>query len=465
MGHRRRKSGFPAPAGRSRDLSARALNSAGTDPLSARGEGDEAAWRFRFNPFVQPGNPARTARIAWSLYAGDWAAQKIVDIPVFDMFREGWNWRYRGRDTAVDRRLQEGADRLGLAAALSRAKRLERLLGGAVVVLGVEGAEGSEGEPLAPEEVGEGGLRFLNPLGRDLVSRVEWQLDPSRPGYGRPEHYHICGKAFHRSRLAVFDGNPISPRPGREFPADPSGWDGFGLSVFAPLHDALLRAEAAQDAAIHLVRTASVWTVLKKGLKDLRATREGRAAVDDLRRMAEEISLYRGFVVDGEDVDLKQHSPSFGSVPELLAGFLQVLSAASDIPATRFLGEAPGGLNSDGNSSLENYYNAIRARQRLELEPVLRERLLPILVNSVFGTGKVDPGEIGIEWLPLWNPSRTEEAAARAADARTVIELNQAGLLDGRAAADELAARKVLARRPDRPADPAVRRPSPEEKE
>ena len=421
----------------------------GQGGIQDRGVPSEPDRTPNLNPFIMFTDPVRMSRTAWALYAGDWAAQKIVDIPVFDMFREGWNWKYRGEDTDINEELQQAADGLGVSTVFSRGKRLERLLGGAVVIIGALGEKDSESQPLIPDMVDKGGLRFLNVVGRNLVTKVEWETDPSRPDYGRPRHYLIFGKSFHRSRLIVFDGNPASPCPGRDFMADISNWDGFGLSVFAPIYDALIRASSSQQAALHLVQTASVWMVLKKGLKDLQMARGGQRAVNDLQRIVEEMSMYRGAVLDGEDVDLKNIAASFGSVPELLTQYLQILSAASDIPATRFLGEAPGGLNSDGKSSLENYYNAIRARQRLELEPALMKRLLPLLLNSTFGRGKYDPKDIEIEWLPLWNMSKTDEAAIRTANAQTILGLNGAGILSDEEAVRELMSREVLARRPD----------------
>src|SRR5690606_29935166 len=47
-----------------------------------------------------------------------------------------------------------------------------------------------------------------------------------------------------------------------------------------------------------------------------------------------------------EDYDSKQ--ASFGSLPDIIDRFLQQVSGAADIPATRLLGQSPAGLNSTG---------------------------------------------------------------------------------------------------------------------
>lgn len=59
-----------------------------------------------------------------------------------------------------------------------------------------------------------------------------------------------------------------------------------------------------------------------------------------MRELVEQLSIYRGAVIDGKGAKVSQHNASFGSVPELVMTFTQLLSAASDIPATRFLGQA-----------------------------------------------------------------------------------------------------------------------------
>lgn len=46
------------------------------------------------------------------------------------------------------------------------------------------------------------------------------------------------------------------------------------------------------------------------------------------------------------------------------------LQRGLDILATRFLGQAPGGLNATGESDLQNYYNMIDAFQRLVIGPL-----------------------------------------------------------------------------------------------
>src|SRR4029079_15879802 len=48
-------------------------------------------------------------------------------------------------------------------------------------------------------------------------------------------------------------------------------------------------------------------------------------------------------LLDAEE-DYQQKTASFTTLPDILMAFFQLVSGAADIPATRFLGQSPGGL-------------------------------------------------------------------------------------------------------------------------
>jgi phage-related protein (TIGR01555 family) len=167
---------------------------------------------------------------------------------------------------------------------------------------------------------------------------------------------------------------------------------------------------------------------------------------EKIRDLINQISIYRAGILSGKDIEITQHSASFGSVPELLMSFMQILSASADIPATRFLGQAPGGLNATGDSDLENYYNRIAADQQREYKPQLI-KLFDALVPSVIGQAKWQQvkAKFDIEFTPLWNMSESEEAEIDNKNATTIDTLYQSGLIPtAEAAVAELRARNVL---------------------
>ncbi len=101
-----------------------------------------------------------------------------------------------------------------------------------------------------------------------------------------------------------------------------------------------------------------------------------------------------------------QRTLSFTQLPELLKQFLQIAAGAADIPITRFLGEAPGGMNSTGESDMRNYFNHIGSLQRTMLDPGL-SYIDEVLVRSALGTY---PDNLHYKWEGLWSLNELERA-------------------------------------------------------
>ena len=126
----------------------------------------------------------------------------------------------------------------------------------------------------------------------------------------------------------------------------------------------------------------------------------------------------------------------------VVVGILQVLSAASDIPATRFIGKAPGGLNATGESDRENYYNSIAAKQNHRLKPQLN-KLLPVLGPSVLGN-EFDLRQVSIDFPKLWNLNELDESTVRVNDTTNLVSMTTAGIISSAEAEAEARERGVL---------------------
>ena len=71
-----------------------------------------------------------------SMYEGDWVARKVVDIPAFDMAREGRDWKGENSQVA---QLEAEEQRFGLDGKLFDVLSSARCDGGAALVLGLPG--------------------------------------------------------------------------------------------------------------------------------------------------------------------------------------------------------------------------------------------------------------------------------------------------------------------------------------
>lgn len=389
----------------------------------------------RFNPVAWEADLFRS-------YQNDWASKKIVDIPVDDMLRNGWD--YDGLDDKDDKILTAGANALGFMTSLKQGKKLERLFGGSAIFMGIADDLPSSAQVM-PEYLDKGALKFINTLPRRQVSPYMMESNPLSARYGKPTYYWIGGQIVHHSRLIIFDGDPIMPIPSMVMGTLDFDMDGFGESVLSGLWDDIVRATGTRQAAMQLVQRAGSFLAYAD-LMSLEGTKAGDKAKEQLKEIVNFLNVYRGAIVHKDSTavgdPIATITPSFGSVPELVITFLIVLSAAGDIPATRFLGQAPGGLNATGESDLENYYGRLESDQTQNLAPKITQ-FLQILGPSVFGRG-FDVSRVTPSFEPLWSMSAVEQASVRTSDATTIISIYEAQLITEVQAIAELKNREVL---------------------
>jgi phage-related protein (TIGR01555 family) len=284
-----------------------------------------------------------------AMYEMSWEARKIIRIPVEDALRKGWQATGIPEDAASS--IQNRLDHLQFMPALKRSLILERLLGGSLTFIGLEDIVDDPSREYHPRMGAR--THFFNAIPISRIARASWCTDPLSIHYMRPESYLINGVEVHTSRCLVWDGEPLFDPNDFALNTFRSNIQGFGPSKLAPIWDDIVKAIGTRQAAYQLIQTNNAIIAAISDLQDLLGTTKGKTTVQRIKDIANQLSLYRAALIDGEKVEFSQHSASFGSVPELLLTYLQVLSAASDIPATRFLGQAPGGLNATGESDLD----------------------------------------------------------------------------------------------------------------
>ena len=301
-------------------------------------------------------------------------------------------------------------------------------------------------KPIDLKAVDQGDLKFLNVVTINQLSNPEYDNDPFSPGYDKPKFYQVNGIKTHISRLIIFDGDPLfnytSQRVMQAYRVNPQG---FGESVLAALWDSIIRCVGTQQAAYQLIQKASITLVKNENLLTLEGTKKGEEAIAALEDMARMISIYRAAILKGKGVELQETGASFGSVPELLMSFIQILSAASDIPASRFIGQAPGGLNATGDGDLENYYNSIASYQETHLDPKF-EKLFNVLGPSVLGQQRWQEVKkyFELEFESLWNLDGTEKASVDETNVRIMTALKEAGIISPEFIVDDLNNKKVF---------------------
>ncbi|MDR7035263.1 anti-CBASS protein Acb1 family protein [Mesorhizobium sp. BE184] len=347
------------------------------------------------------GTPLISDEQLLNAYRGAWLPRKIVDVPAFDSVRAWRDWQAEGREIED---IENEENRLNVRGKVFEARIKARLWGGAAIHIGTGDADLFK--PLDVERVGKGGIKYLTVLTRRQLSVGEIDRDVASEFYGRPAYYTMTAGdktqvRIHPSRLVVFTGNA---QPDIEFVgANDFAW---GDSVLLSILDAIKNADSTAGNVASLVFEAKIDIIrvpnFMASLKD-----EGYK-----QRLLERFTLantakgINGTLVLDKEEEYESKQASFATLPDVMDRFLQIVSGAADIPATRLLGQAPSGMNATGESDLRNYYDRLSAMQQVEMTPAMY-RLDECLIRSALGSR---PTDVYYEWAPLWGLSDKEKA-------------------------------------------------------
>lgn len=368
---------------------------------------------------TQYGVPTLTDAEAVNAYRAAWLPRKIVDIPALDALRNWRNWQAESQQVTA---LESEEKRLGLCGKLLDTYTKARLFGGAALYIGTGDANAAD--ELRVDRIGKGGIRHLTVLTKRVLQAGEIERDPESPRYGLPGYYTMSSDkagmvTIHPSRLVILQG---APKPDAELSGTNDGW---GDSVLTAIMDEIKRADGTSANIASLVFEAKV-DVLK--IPNFMAQMGDPAYEADMLKRLQLAAMAKGIngalVLDKEE-EYEQKSAQFGSLRDILLAFMQLVSGAADIPVTRLLGQAPGGLNASGEADVRNYYDRIRAIQELEISPAM-DVLDECLIRSALGNR---PQEVFYNWNSLWQTSNKERAEIGKTTADTIKTLADTALI------------------------------------
>jgi len=340
----------------------------------------------------------------------NWIFGKVVDIPADDMTRK---WRRPACPSLTPDQIDQfikAEEDLDVRGAFNSAVKWARLYGGSVIIIGAED-QGTNGlaDPLNPRSVARGGLVSLTVMDRWDISTQSVERTPG-PGFGLPSMYYINGgTAVHPSRVIRFDGIKL---PCREFERN-QYWGG---SVCNRVYADALSASTASQSVASMIYEASIEVI---GVKDLFSRLMDKNKLGALLKRFEIATLTKSInktlIIDKDNEDYAKYPTQFAGLSDLISELLSLVCSASDIPATRFLGQSAKGLNATGEGDLKNYYDMISGQQETCLAKQLNQ-LDQVLVRSVLGDM---PTDWGYEFNSLWQMSDIEVATMEKTKAET----------------------------------------------
>lgn len=318
-----------------------------------------------------------TAQQAVAAYRSDWIARKVVDIPAFDMIREGRNWQAKNEQIE---KLEATEARVQLWPKLAKALKMARLYGGSAIILGT--GDQNLMQPLDLNGIGADGLKFIHVASRHEITAGQINRDAASPGWGEPVDYTMTsntggGLKLHPSRVIPFIGAEVP-----DLAMTTGGW---GDSVLQALDEAIKNAGVAAGGIAQLLQEAKVDVFkIPNFMANVGDAAYRQKVIERVALAQQAKSITNGLLMDSEE-DYQQKQISFAQLPEVLRLYLQIAAGAADIPATRLLGQSPDGMNATGEGDLRNYYDRLAAEQEVYLRPRL-ERLDEVLIRSALGS-------------------------------------------------------------------------------
>ena len=355
-----------------------------------------------------------------NLYVCNWTIARAIDIIVDDMFVK---WRDFGDDAEV---MRAAENQFGIRHKLSRAMKWARLYGSAIVVFITDEADLST--PLNPDALRRNNLQNVIVVDKYNSSIEEYDQDIISNNYRLPTFYRIYGKhKVHASRVIRFDGIP----PDSNRPHD------WGESILKQILDTVEHDRKIFDAAAYLMEQASIDVIKLERYRQALASGEDHGDIDtpslrdQMQTITKNKSIYRTLFMDSSD-DYVRTAYQFGGVDQLMSKFQLRLSAAVGVPATRFWGQSPVGMNATGDSDAQNWAIHVGAMQEQMLSEPL-QKLDAVLAKNA-GLAEVP----AYTWKPLLKMSEADMSTAALTRAQLISQALMSGVID------EAEARKIL---------------------
>lgn len=351
-----------------------------------------------------------------ALYQTMWVAGKVVDIIPNDMSRE---WRSLDGEITPEqlRKFEEEETRLDVDGAFNFANKWARLYGTGYIVLSVDDGQTPD-KPLNLNAIKKGGLQHIKVLDRhQLQHQGVINNNPLDANFGLPEFYTPIETSIriHHSRVLRFEGVEIPHQKFRENNYNSN-------SVLDRLYDPMLDFNTATSASSSMIYETNVDIIKVDGFMQMLQSAEGEALLRKRITLANQLKSFNNALVMDTKEDHQMKSNTFAGLPDLIDRFSQILSAASDIPATRLLGNSASGLNATGEGDLKNYYDSVKSMQNKNYKPKL-SYLDQIIAASLGFSEDVD---LSFDFNSLFQLSDTEQADVDLKNAqRDDIYLNQ----------------------------------------
>lgn len=326
------------------------------------------------------------------------------------------------RDDDFGRMLLESLEAIDTQAKCFELMRLDRLYGGAVIVLGADDNQ-KVSEPLRVDRILK--VTHLNVLHRWEINPVDIDQNRLSPTFRQPKFYMTAGAAglerIHASRVLRL---PVHRCASDLSQTALIGWD---LPIIERVFDACRQFGTLFDHVEAMFQDLRQGVYKQKGLAETLGADDGTNEVlNRLSTIALARSEFNMIILDEEETYERRSQVPTG-LSELMIRSMDRLAAAAEMPLSILFGQAPSGLSTDDESGRRAFYDSIKNKQGRLLRPILN-RICEAVIAAKNGPFKGrPPKEWSFEFRPLEEPNEKEDAERR----KTETEIDERLITNG----------------------------------
>ena len=239
--------------------------------------------------------------------------------------------------------------------------------------------------------------------------------NPLQPDFYKPSLYSVMGTTVHESRLfkCIFEPLPQQLQPMYQF---------YGKSLTDKMLDSVRKFVDASDTVIKIMDRYNT-SVLKIALS---ATSNPSSIMKRVKDFIAGRNNFGVFMVDKANEDFEQIQMTLAGLDDLLSRYAEFMCIDAQMSATKLLGIAPKGFNTNDESGETNYYDNVDSIRTNNMKPIMLKMLHLIMLNE----GMDIDHTINIQFGKLKEPTPLEQSQINETNSRTDVNYINAGAID-----------------------------------
>lgn len=346
-----------------------------------------------------------------TLYRQDWLSRKIVETIPDDCTRKWIDINIPNEKLIIN--LQNKIEELDLVVSIKEAMINARLYGGSILIIGIDDGMPPY-KPIDYKKIND--VLYFNVIDKNYVDVKSYYKDPFKMNYGKPELYRLQtlirpdnynenDYTVHESRIVRFDGNYLPEFTKRIN----KSWND---SVLNSINNSLKHYGTSIQSGAILFQDFINKVLKIPNLADLLQSDEGKQALELRLQYAIANFSSLGIVLVGEDEEYNKIQTPIAGLADLIDKYIEIISAASNIPRSRLFGQSLGTL-AGATESTRAYYDSCVSYQTYHMNKHIR-KIFKILLNSKSSmTRGREPREWGFKFNSLWDETNKEKTTAR----------------------------------------------------